>query len=210
VTVISLHGGCTQAAGCVAFAASTYGQLSAGDYVAHVSLMELPEDPFVYLGTVRTARKRAARCARLGYRFERVVRHDHEEAVFEINTSMPERQGRPMSGGYLRPQVFNDPVYPCPLHAVHPYGVVDGRGRLRAYLWLYRLGELAMVSSILGHRDHLRSDVMYLLFTGMVADQATVAPGVVFYNRHDSGGDGLRFFKERLGLRPGRVEWALT
>jgi hypothetical protein len=31
--------------------------------------------------------------------------------------------------------------------------------------------------------------------------------GVVVYNRHDSGTDGLRWFKERVGLEETRVEW---
>jgi hypothetical protein len=30
---------------------------------------------------------------------------------------------------------------------------------------------------------------------------------VVVYNRADSGTDGLRFFKERLGFGPMEVEW---
>jgi hypothetical protein len=33
--------------------------------------------------------------------------------------------------------------------------------------------------------------------------------GVFFYNRHDSGTDGLVFYKERIGLRKGVVEWTL-
>ena len=35
----------------------------------------------------------------------------------------------------------------------------------------------------------------------------TFAPGLVVYNRHDSGTDGLRFFKERLGFEERQVEW---
>jgi hypothetical protein len=60
---------------------------------------------------------------------------------------------------------------------------------------------------ILGHGSHLRCDVMYLLFAGVVEDQSG-NPGILYYNRHDSGGEGLRFFKERLGFREGDVAWS--
>ena len=50
---------------------------------------------------------------------------------------------------------------------------------------------------------------MYLLFLGMLERQYRFG-GTVFYNRWDSGKDGLRFFKTRLGLVEGDVEWALT
>ena len=80
--------------------------------------------------------------------------------------------------------------------------------RLVAYLWLYRAGELALVSQILGHADHLENEVMYLLMQGVVAAESAVDhDGVFLYNRHDSGQDGLRFFKERCGFEPMQVEW---
>ena len=98
------------------------------------------------------------------------------------------------------------PEYPCPLHGIETYGVSDSHGKLVAYLWLYRSGELALVSSILGHGDHLANDVMYLLFQGAVIDQCLLG-GWFVYNRADSGTDGLRFFKERLGFREMVVAW---
>jgi hypothetical protein len=78
---------------------------------------------------------------------------------------------------------------------------------LVAYLWIYRSGQLALVSQILGHADHLEHDVMFLLFEGML----TCEPpdnGWLVYNRADSGTDGLRFFKARLGFEATPVRWA--
>lgn len=113
-----------------------------------------------------------------------------------------------MSEGYLEPVRFGLMEWPCPWHGVHTYGVLQG-SRLRAYTWIYRLGELVMVSQILGHDAHLADDVMYELMRGALTAEAEHGPGTVFYNLHSSGTPGLRYFKEKLGLRPGRVEWRL-
>ena len=116
-----------------------------------------------------TARKRAARAFDRGYEFVAVVRHERADEIHRINLSAPERQGRPMSAGYLQPVSTSPlPDYPCDLHGVHCYGVEDADGTLAAYLWVYRAGDLALVSQILGHADHLQSEVMYLLVEGVV------------------------------------------
>jgi hypothetical protein len=157
----------------------------------------------------KTARKRSEKAKELGYRFESVNRADHEEDLYTVNTSKAERQGRPMSAGYQDPQTYDDPPMRCPLHHVYTYGILDKHDHLRAYLWLYRSGQLAMVSSILGHADHLENGIMYRLFLKMVANQRKFG-GTVFYNLWNSGQEGLRFFKERVGLREGDVEWLLS
>jgi hypothetical protein len=100
------------------------------------------------------------------------------------------------------------PEYACERHAIRTYGVLSDRGQLVAYLWLYRAGELALVSTILGHGEHEPNDVMYLLFQGAVEKQAHLG-GYFVYNRHDSGTDGLRYFKNKLGFKAKEVEWAL-
>lgn len=156
----------------------------------------------------RTARRRAARAFRLGYRFAEIEREHYGEDIFEINTSLEERQGRPMSAGYREPVNFLPlPKYPCERHRIRTFGVLSGH-RLVAYLWLYRSGELALVSSILGHGEHLADDVMYLLFEGVVGAEAGNG-GWFVYNRHDSGTEGLRYFKTKLGFEPMEVAWEL-
>lgn len=191
---------------CLHMAAQTHAQLTRG-YTHSVSTMPLDGTIDGYLADHRTARKRAAHAARLGYRFATIDRHQHEDAIFHINTSTPERQGRPMSAGYLERPVFGANPVRCSRHHVYTYGVL-AEDLLVAYLWLYRVGELAMVSSILGHADRLADDVMYLLVTGTVREQIEMG-GTLFYNRHDSGTDGLRYFKERVGLSEGDVTWLL-
>lgn len=201
-------------------ARETFNQLSRGRYAYPASIMPLPLDMEEHLAEHRTFRKRAARCRNRGYRFAEIDRTKYEDDVFAINTSAPERQGRPMSEGYLAPVRFGPMEWPCPRHGVHTYGVLRSSRRpdtitggptekLVAYTWIYRLGELVLVSQILGHDAHLADDVMYELARGALTSEALNGPGTVFYNLHSSGTPGLRYFKEKLGLRPGRVEWRL-
>lgn len=180
-------------------------QLSNG-YTRAASVMSMPASADEYLAEHRTTRKRAARAARLGYAFGEVDRAAHEDELYAINTSAERRQGRPMSAGYRKRPTFGPNPMLCPRHHVYTYGVRSDEPALVAYLWLYRSGELAMVSSILGHADHLADDVMYLLVSGVIEAQASLG-GTCFYNLHASGTDGLRFFKERLGFAPSDVEW---
>lgn len=212
-TVVDLHADCAHD-GCAVFADRLYRQLSTGRYTWPCSVLPIPSSLGEWQDAHRTARKRAARARRLGYWGGCWSREGFEDDVYRINISAPQRQGRPMSDGYQIRPVFNDPEQLCPLHGVHCYGVrtdrdgVHGAGRLVAYLWMYRSGDLALVSSILGHADHLAGDIMYPLFEAALFGEIEVGPGTVVYNRHDSGTDGLRFFKERLGFRPAHVEWS--
>ena len=179
------------------------------DYQRRAALLEMLDSFEVYRSQRRTARRRAARAGRLDYRFGAIERSAYEGDIHRVNLSAPRRQGRPMSAGYRQRPSYGRIDFVCPRHHVYTYGVLDTRSTLVAYLWLYRCGELALVSSILGHAEHLENDVMYLLFLGMLERQFRFG-GTVFYNRWDSGTEGLRFFKQRLGLKEGNVEWALS
>lgn len=204
---VELVGDCT-AAGCVEFAANLRAKIADRRYQVGVSVMDCPGSLLDWRAEHRTARKRADKAHRMGYRFEHVDYSQFDDDIFEINMSLEERQGRPMSDGY-REWVRHSslPHYPCMSHRTITYGVLDGR-KLRAYLTLHRSGELGLVSMILGHGDHLDNGIMYLLFHGLVHDQAG-AGGILYYNRWDSGTDGLRFYKDRVGFHEGSVEWIL-
>jgi len=204
-TAISLEVGCDYAE-CSELAFPLYKQLSEGSYdlCSVMPLTPLPE----WLNEHRTARKRANRAARRGYLCNVIARHERADEIHAINVSAPERQGRPMSAGYYaRPSETPPPEYPCPRHRVTTYGVEDENGCLVAYLSLYRAGQLALVSQILGHSAHLENEVMYLLWAGMLHAESEDQDGFLVYNRHDSGTDGLRFFKERVGLAETEVRW---
>jgi hypothetical protein len=53
---------------------------------------------------------------------------------------------------------------------------------LVAYTVMYRSGDLAMISSILGHADRLEDDVMYLLDRRQTT--RSKFGGTLFYNLH--------------------------
>lgn len=193
---------------CAEFAWPLYRQLERGGY-DQMAVMPIPIDIAEWRSEHRTARKRADRCERRGYTFTLVRPHERADEIYQINQSMSARQGRPMSAGYqARPSETPDPVYPCIRHCVRRYGVEDPNGTLVAYLWLYRSGELALVSQILGHGQHLENEIMYLLWQGMLDCESAQPEGFIVYNRWDSGEDGLRFFKERAGLTQTPVRWA--
>ncbi len=192
--------------GCAEFAGPLYLQLREGYDLC--SVMAIPELLTEWRDEHRTARKRANRCRELGYRFAIAKRHKHAEEIHAINTSKAIRQKRPMSEGYsVMPSSDPDPFYRCRRHGVHAYGVFGPAGSLVAYLWLYRSGQLALVSQILGHAGHLEQGIMFLLWEGMVTVESFDPDGFIVYNRHDSGTAGLRFYKERVGLEETAVEW---
>jgi len=191
---------------CRNFAGPLFLQLRRGNY-DECSVLDLDGSLADWEAEHRTARKRAWRAERLGYRFDVIERHLYADDIYEINTSLPERQGRRMDAAYWeRPSDAPDPRYPCRRHSVATYGVLEGE-RLRAYSWIYRAGRLALVSSILGHAAHLARDVMFLLMRGVIERELPLG-GFLVYNRHDSGTDGLRYFKERNGFGAREVVWA--
>jgi hypothetical protein len=202
-TRISLDIGCSSR--CADLAGPLFLQLVKGPY-DECAVLEL-SGVDVWRDEHRTARKRADRAAARGYTFGPVKRERRVDEIHAINTSATHRQGRPMSESYRNPPDATPlPFYPCARHAVRMYGIENRGGVLVAYTVIYRAGELALVSQILGHGDRLDDEIMYLLMQGVVAEEATRG-GFLVYNRFDSGTDGLRFFKTRLGFRPERVEW---
>jgi len=203
--LVSLELGCDHEQ-CIKFVFPLFKQMS--EKFPRAAAMPLP-DMDEWAAEHRTARKRANRAERRGYTFAVVKREEHTDELYEINTSADRRQGRPMSASYLERYQYSPlPVYPCERHQVRTYGVKSPEGRLVAYLWLYVAGQLRLCSSIIGHAAHLGNEVMYLLFRGMLeAEVARDPDGVVMYHRWDNGTAGLRFYKERVGLRDMAIEW---
>lgn len=178
-------------------------------YAKGAAVMPLTGTFKQFRGRHRTARRRALHALAHGYTAGLIDREDHVDDIFEINTSAESRQGRPMANAYLEAPRYGPNPKVCDRHHVYTYGVHSAAGPLVGYLWLYRSGGLALVSSILGHAYHLPKNVMYLLYLHMLDHQWPLG-GTVMYNLWNSGTDGLRFFKERVGLYESDVEWALT
>lgn len=182
--------------------------MSAGGY-GECSVLPIPGSLEEWRAAHKTARKRADRAYARGYVADVLPRERYADDLYEVNTSVSHRQGRPMTGGYLHRTEFSPlPDYPCARHATRITGVWAPDGHVVAYLVMLRSGGLALVSQILGHAAHLDREVMWLLFEHALSREiAADRDGVVVYNRHDSGTDGLRWWKERAGFREMTVEW---
>lgn len=193
--------GCLSLPSCHALAERTLNQLNTGAYNSPASIRRADSS----FG--KTARRRTKRAENKGYIFYVLHRERHEGEIFDINTSLTVRQGRPMSEAYFEAQSFTPlPDYPCHAHEHRTYGVWSGEGTLVAYIVLLICGDLVLVSQILGHGKFLQDDIMYLLATRALS---RFEGKNIFYNMHNSGTDGLRYYKERLGFLPEDVEWVL-
>jgi hypothetical protein len=206
--VISLESLCSDA--CVPLVLREHGILNVPKYQNRQAVMELPTSIAAWEAEHRTARKRCYRAERALLEVATIEPRDHFHEYVEINRSAPERQGRPMSDAYVNLKASTSLVGPprCPRHHTRCYGVFSG-DRLVAYSTFYRVGELVHLSQFLGHADFLERGTMYLLIREVMRDQILNGEGVLYYNLWDSGTEGLRFFKQRVGFRPEDVEWTL-
>jgi len=174
-----------------------------------VGLLKLPDSFAEYLRgrqmqAVRTNRTRALTA---GFSFRKIEALEHFEAVCEVNESMSRRQGREIAASYLdREKVRAHCTYG------DVYAVLNREGRLRAYAHVVMAGDVAVVSRLLGHGEDLDKGIMYLCLTEIVRSLTEVretlgAPAWLMYDTFFGAEPGLRYFKERLGFKPYRVNW---
>jgi len=148
--------------------------------------------------------------------------------IYEVNTSKPERTGRPMSPQYLRtidemggaPYESMLTIKPdCPVHYDYWWGVfkeVSGRyqgsvqvnEQLLGYVKLRRHGDYAFYAQILGHGDYLKDGVMHLLHYELVTwaltsfdDEANGLTKLI-YAGYNQGLEGLQRWKRRALFEP--------
>jgi hypothetical protein len=188
---------------CLGFVYKEWDLLS-HNYTFGCSVMDIPADP---LAEHRTFRKRVLRAQRKAYIVDTFEPRDYYEDILLINRSLPKRQGRPMGDSYvnLKPTTGEMPKVSCPRHNIQMYGCFF-ENKLLAYASIYRCGELVHVSQILGHGDFLDDGIMYLLMSEVMFANTG---GVLFYADHRGGTEGLRWFKERIGLAEEDVTWKL-
>jgi len=146
------------------------------------------------------ARKALAR----GYRLELIDRNQYLDDIYEINTSAEVRQGKQMEPTYrTRPEPYLDnPNFKY-------FGVIDAQGQLKAYCWLMVVGEVASITTLLGHKETLNDGTMYLLITRM-AEHLFSLPEVKYmlYDTYFGAGEGMKQFKTKLGFKPHWATWS--
>lgn len=162
-----------------------------------------------YLDTVNGKNSAAyyrRKAMKLGYRFSTIDRNKYVDDIYEINTSKSERQGKEMSESY---QTKTEQYEENPDSAY--FGVVNSEGKLVSYLWLNLAGEVAIISTLLGHGDFLNDGIMYYIVAEAIGE-ALARPQVkyVMYDTYFGASEGLRKFKEKLGFQPHRVKWGIS
>jgi hypothetical protein len=145
----------------------------------------------------------ARRCEKLGYTFRAIAPNDYWQSIYEINHSAQNRQGKAMGETYLKP------LERWPDDAVNQwYGVFDSSQQLVAYLWSVHMNDLVLINRILGHDEHLKNNVMYLLsvqFVSTCVDNRKAR--YVMYDTFGRSDNGLAMFKRRIGFERYRMNF---
>lgn len=174
------------------------------------ALFRLPETADEYLRgkPFEFARRQRRKAMKAGFRFRRFEAAEHEQTILAINRSALERQGRAIPTAYTDEKEVSRF---CRENSAL-FGVFDVGGKLVAYAHAPVLGDIYLLSRILGHTDHQKSGIMYLLVTGITGEMIhrkneNGYPTWAMYDMFLGASSGLRFFKDRLGFRPYRVRW---
>lgn len=174
-----------------------------------VALLRLPGSGDSYLASVaRLARRRRRNALAVGYRYVLVSPMAHIDEILEINKSSESRQGRQMESAYLdRARLVSILGGRTTIH-----GILDTRGRLRAYADVLDIGGAYTFSYLIGHADDLDQGIMYLLVGEVVrscidARRVDGSPTWLMVDTFWGASAGLAFFKERTGFRPFTVDW---
>lgn len=181
------------------------------------AVMPAPLDSTQYLASIR-GDKRYTVCGRKaesrGYVPRVIAPAEHAHDIWDIIHSSTERQGREIAPMFAdRPRDWSFPEY---RNFAHPEyqdicaGVFSSENRLVAYLLGKRVGHHVQYDEIMGHADHVGSDVMYLLHyyflllcsaLGNVPQCLNYGPWYSGENPYSAIG-GLNAWKRRIGFRP--------
>ncbi|MFC5512699.1 hypothetical protein ACFPOU_16425 [Massilia jejuensis] len=162
------------------------------------------EDQYLELIKGKNAGAYHAKRARgRGYQLRRIDRNAHIDDIYAINTSLEERQGRPMDANYReKPARFDT------LSHFRYYGVFSAEGRLVAYANLGHYGNFASFSQLIGIRNN--DGIMHMMVVGIVSE--LIGEQRVRYLMYDTffgAQPGMQTFKKILGFRPYRAKYAL-
>lgn len=134
------------------------------------------------------------------YTYRPIVRNEHLDAMYAINTSVPVRQERPMTAAYREPLELGAAARLCDYHQDRWAGGFDQGGTLRAYARAEGFGDFWILNTIIG--DRAAGGVT----NGLIAYLAE-SPDVLWLNylRIRSASESLSAFKVRTGFVEMRV-----
>ncbi|CAI8825584.1 Putative heparinase II/III family protein [Burkholderia ambifaria] len=173
---------------------------------ARPAMLGIPDSIDAYWSDIGDKSRNMVRKARrLGYQFRAIDPDEYGQDIYEIRTSDPMRQGRPIPDYYYTnppEHVLQPSSVGCRLHTERFYGVFKD-DRLVAYVTLFLFGELAQVNHLLCHRDHASSGAMNLNVFHVVDELIRHQPEVRVLNYLYIGQSqgGINLFKESVGFR---------
>ncbi|WP_348771949.1 DUF6270 domain-containing protein [Burkholderia sp. Tr-862] len=176
---------------------------------ASPAFLTIPDTVEEYLRSIGDkSRNMIQKANRLGYRFHEGGPAGFEQDIYEIRTSDPMRQGRPIPEYYYS----NPPIYVlspsaagCEYHTERFFGIVH-EGRLVSYITLFMFGELAQINHILCHKEHVKNGVMNLNVFHVVKELIEKYSWVksINYLYVVDDGMGINLFKRGVGFRSQR------
>jgi hypothetical protein len=145
----------------------------------------------------------AKRARSRGYAFTEIDRNQHVADIYDINTSLDNRQGRPMDQVYREKQTSFET-----LPHFRYYGILNPHGRLVAYANLGLYGNFASFSHLIGLRNN--DGIMHFLVVEIIL-QLIERQQVryVMYDTFFGAQPGMQTFKKILGFRPYRARYTL-
>jgi len=197
------------------------------------AIMTTPSTIDEYLSQMRKVHKGNAvrdanKAKKMKYYCKEFARQNHIVDIVDINLSSEIRQGRKMTSSYQKsveemggypaveaeiPELISNTDY-NKLFGVfspqenHKQGKLSLDCKLCGYISFTRMGEISLYGQILGHCDHLKNGVMYLLNEFIVnlvsAKDTPDFRGIkyIMYGSHCSGTDGLKMWKKRTLFKP--------
>lgn len=199
--------------------------LDLDEYTDFDAVMEAAKDTSEKRGR---ANREYARAQRQGYYVKPFAYAQFIPDLFDIHHSKTVRQGRELRGDlYFKTvaQMGGAPTAPvaietpaCPQHHWQYWGVfrrvagyrqgeVQTDEQLVAYIRLRRQGDSSAYTLIMGHGEHLRHGIMYLLHYEIVAHMlrqpAAARPRYLVYQNYvTSGAEGIDVWKHRALFKP--------
>ena len=164
-------------------------------------------DRDAYMGNIKGGRNSAEHYAKKaksrGYVVVEIDRNEFVDDIYEINTSLDSRQGRPMD------DIYRQKVTQYPREKNYRYfGVLNSTGKLMAYSNLGTYGNFVAFDQLLGVRNN--DGMMHLMLAEIISQMIeTRSYSYLMYDTYFGASPGLQLFKKMLGFEPYRVKYSI-
>jgi hypothetical protein len=170
-------------------------------YFHPIAIIAVPNDIASYLKHIGAkSRNMNKKAEKNGIHCEQFNWDEKLDAIFEINNSSLQRQGREMDDSYRNYPEEIDYLSAEDFKIVHIGAFIDEQ--LIAYVELYVYGNFSMTNRILGHKEYLKFGVMNLMIKKYVEyamnNNIEYINYLTMQNRKNSS---LSAFKNRVGFR---------